>query len=807
MEQLPVLFELATAYHSCRDTNALLEAFAARVGSRVGARGALVWLLSESGEELICRAGWFEAGERFAPVPEPITEGLLAEMLTETRARRLPAKEVAPELLTHLGENDRERVRTALYAPIPAAEGAQGVLECLNKAGGEFTAADAAFAEEACRLTGSALATLRGVDRDRSEQLSTIERLTALYDISRIFNSTLELEDLLPVVAEKIRDITGAQACTLWLVDSDANELYVGQQAGEDPTVSEDTRVALGEGLLGEVAQKGEGRVVENAAEEELLAARRQAGKEFELETWLAAPLLKDETVLGVVEVVNKLDATPFDEDDLFFLSSICEQAAIALNNANLLEAERKVHQLDALLTISKEITSTLNLDHILTTVVHQAATVLPFDRCVIGLFDRNRFVLGAVSGETEVPKTREMDRLRDILEPVANQSDPAKADQYEDGWEVAPAMARETLIGYLEEQGYHGFYALPLRDDQGTVGVLALLSGDAEFLTESHLEILSILASQTTVAIRNARLYQEVPLMSVWQPLVEKRQKLLAIPYGRWVELGWKVGLAVALLVLVPWPLRIGTNATVVPAERRVVTAEVEGVIQRVEVREGDAVTARQTLALLDDSDARVRLEQARANSALAQRQLAEAEARRELAAAAQASFRKQMHEAEVSYYWEQVEKARLRAPLAGVVVTAKVEEKVGQRLAAGETFCELVRYDELAVEMNVPETQVDLIRAGNRVAVKLNTFPTQTIAARVESISAQTIVAEGEQFFVVRAVFENPEDRARPGMVGRAKISAAGGWPIGGLYPVGYVILRSPARWAWRKVWTWLP
>ena len=160
----------------------------------------------------------------------------------------------------------------------------------------------------------------------------------------------------------------------------------------------------------------------------------------------MAVPLLKEDNVLGVIEVVNKLVGTPYDEDDLFFLSSICEQAAIALNNANLLEAERKVHELDALLNISKEITRTLNLDHVLATVVNQAATVVPFDRCAIGLFDRNRFILGAVSGEVEVPKTREMDQLHDILEWVATQTEPVRADNYDEGWEVSSEEGRAQI-------------------------------------------------------------------------------------------------------------------------------------------------------------------------------------------------------------------------------------------------------------------------------------------------------------------------------------------------------------------------
>jgi hypothetical protein len=107
----------------------------------------------------------------------------------------------------------------------------------------------------------------------------------------------------------------------------------------------------------------------------------------------------------------------------------------------------------------------------------------------------------------------------------------------------------------------------------------------------------------------------------------------------------------------------------------------------------------------------------------------------------------------------------------------------------------------------MNVPETDVVMLQPGAKVALKLNSLPTETLVGEVVRISPQTVSAEGEQFFVTRAVFPNPGGRVLSGMAGQAKISAAGGWFQSGWYPVGYVALRSPTRWAWRKVWALLP
>lgn len=56
MDHSAALFELATAYHSCRDLDALLKTLSVQLGARLTARGVLVWLLDERGEALVCRA-------------------------------------------------------------------------------------------------------------------------------------------------------------------------------------------------------------------------------------------------------------------------------------------------------------------------------------------------------------------------------------------------------------------------------------------------------------------------------------------------------------------------------------------------------------------------------------------------------------------------------------------------------------------------------------------------------------------------------------------------------------------------------
>lgn len=228
---------------------------------------------------------------------------------------------------------------------------------------------------------------------------------------------------------------------------------------------------------------------------------------------------------------------------------------------------------------------------------------------------------------------------------------------------------------------------------------------------------------------------------------------------------------------------------------------------MQRVFVREGEAVQAGQALAQLDSGDDLVKLAQAQAALAQARHDLAEAEFRNDSSAAGQAKIRADMHDAEVELEQQRVSEAQLRAPIAGIVVTPKIEERAGTMLRPGEAFAEIVEADRMAAEISVPETDLGLVRTGRNAALKFNAYPTVTFAGIVERIGAQTKAEAGEQYFLVRAVFDNPKHLARDGMAGRARIRAYGGWFGTGWYPVGYALARDPSRWVWQRLWALWP
>src|SRR5262249_43307968 len=146
-----------------------------------------------------------------------------------------------------------------------------------------------------------------------------------------------------------------------------------------------------------------------------------------------------------------------------------------------------------------------------------------------------------------------------------------------------------EKFRAIFEATGLRSFFGVVLKDEEGKLGALAFESRQPFSFDEETKDLLSILVNQATVAVRNAQLYQQVPLARVLKPLLEKRGKVAAIPMRRKRNLA--IGLLVAAVVLfvVPWPLRVAGPARVLPGRRAAVTSLVDGVIAEVYRREGD--------------------------------------------------------------------------------------------------------------------------------------------------------------------------------------------------------------------------
>jgi RND family efflux transporter MFP subunit len=653
-------------------------------------------------------------------------------------------------------------------------------------------------------LAAVALSSAEEYEEQHNNQLDSIHRLTQLYDLEKSLNATLDFEPLLKLIPAKVAAMLPCQAIHLWMFDG--GRLRVVSSWGEDGTTEEGTTEEPGEGYVADMAEEAV-PVLINEPEDPRLKKRNVRGSGEPLITnALLVPLIEqateggNESELGVLEAVNKEGDAGFSEDDLFFMTTMSETVSSALKNASLMYAEKKLEILEALVKVSSEITSTLRLDRLLQMIVNSPQAVLPFERCSIALDQRGRLQLKAVSGLETIPLgDPQVEQLRGLLQSLTSLDQQLLVRQHGDEPETEDPKIGAVMEKYFAASGYRAVFALPLHDDQGRVGLLLYESSDADFLEQAHIEMIKVLAGQTTVAIRNALLYREVPLISLLEPVFQRKQAFLRSERKRQAVILGGIAAVVLLLIFCPLALRLGGAAVVAPQSVVTLAAPMEGTIAQVYAREGQTVRRGQVLATMDDWAWRNQLAaaQAKYNAAMLAMQ---GDLAHHSAQAGEDRAQAEFLRAEMERTRLRIANAQVRSPIDGVVVTPNLENAAGEHLDAGDTFAQVLDLSGARIDIAIDQQDAPLVRLGQSAAVKLRSFPSVTLHGQVMRLSPEAHAgADGGRVFYAHVLLPNHDAALRAGMEGRAKISA-------GYRPAGYVLLRGPALWFWGKLWDWI-
>ncbi|MBI2027520.1 MAG: sensor domain-containing diguanylate cyclase [Deltaproteobacteria bacterium] len=165
--------------------------------------------------------------------------------------------------------------------------------------------------------------------------MSTEKKLLCALDTLSLINSTLDTDVLLDIILRSIKQVMEVEASSIMLLDPEKGDLYFSKAEGGSKKVKE-VRLHMGEGIAGQVAQTGLPMIVNDVSKSTHFAKKVDEFTKFKTKAILAVPLKVKGKVTGVLEALNKMDGSDFNDEDLLIFTSYGNQIAVALENAHL---------------------------------------------------------------------------------------------------------------------------------------------------------------------------------------------------------------------------------------------------------------------------------------------------------------------------------------------------------------------------------------------------------------------------------------------------------------------------------------
>jgi signal transduction histidine kinase len=160
------------------------------------------------------------------------------------------------------------------------------------------------------------------------------EKLGATVEECTIINSTLNIAEVLESIMKYANRVTHSVASTLMLLDEETGELVFSVPTGPKSDELMDFRLPPGKGIAGWVAENEQHLLIPDVKKDKRFYEKTDEMSGFETESILCVPLKAKSKMIGVLEVMNKVDNTSFTEEDAMLLNIFANQAAVAIENA-----------------------------------------------------------------------------------------------------------------------------------------------------------------------------------------------------------------------------------------------------------------------------------------------------------------------------------------------------------------------------------------------------------------------------------------------------------------------------------------
>ncbi len=179
--------------------------------------------------------------------------------------------------------------------------------------------------------------------KKNAKNMSYTKQLEAISKVSKMITSNLYLEDILKLIVTLTAEIMDSKICSLMLIDEKKNALVLKATQSMSEIYNKKPPLKLGEGIAGKVALENKPKCVYDISNEPEYKSKDIAHKEA-LKSLLSVPLAVRERVIGVLNIYTSYPHK-FTKDEINILISVANQAAIVIENAELMVKTRVIQE------------------------------------------------------------------------------------------------------------------------------------------------------------------------------------------------------------------------------------------------------------------------------------------------------------------------------------------------------------------------------------------------------------------------------------------------------------------------------
>ncbi len=471
---------------------------------------------------LFAHRGWEDAPEGWRIPPG---QGLSERPLLDGQVHYTPDVTQEPNYVPGLASGAEVDV------PIRVGDRIAGVLVVESQEPHAFRDEDLALLLAAANQAGLALERAR-LFRSTQQRL---EQVTALLESARALSTRLEPTEVFQTMVDLIHRYLPVDTVALMAVEGE--ELRPVATSGLPESFVQEMRVRIGEGLSGQVAASGEPLSVEDVLQDRR-AKYLQFDEEAGLHAYLGVPIVYQDKVLGVLSVMARKPGT-FSQEHVDLLMGMADQAAVALENARLFaESQRRLQEVTTLNRIGRALSAAVELDDLMETLHREVARVLPAENFYVALLEEEdgeeRIVFPYAVDRGKVVQWASRPWSNGLTEHILRTGKPL----FFEGGEIE-AWLQELGVEPIGEPA-RSWLGVPIVAEGKVIGVMAVQDYEREGVYgREHLNLMTAIASQASLAIQRARAFAELRRFSAQlermveertQELVQEKERLEAL-------------------------------------------------------------------------------------------------------------------------------------------------------------------------------------------------------------------------------------------------------------------------------------